>query len=120
MAKKRTWDANERKVCSKDCKVKQVATKEEKVAISKDALEDWRITRNELAKEVCECNSKIKDLECQLYTKQKFVKEQDEIISDMFDDLVDTRNELEWVKLERNISLIVNVILIIALVFCIC
>lgn len=115
MAKKRTWEQTERKVgCDKSCKVKQVA--EKKIEISKEVLDDWRITKNELVWELNEYQKKVDELKNELYTKQNFIKEQDAIISDMFDDLVDTRSELYWVKFDRNISIAINIVLVVALI----
>ena len=122
MTKKRTWETSEMgrktmpvKVCNtakKSCKCK------DKVAVSKESLDDWRITKNELLKELEEARdvllirqNKIKELEAKWM-------EQDDIINDMFDDMVEISDKLSWVKLWRNISIAINILLIILLVFC--
>lgn len=116
MVKKRTWwnddkaiVKKEKKSCSWDCKI----------AISKEALDDWRITKNELVKELTELKdllalkrSRIADLELK-------IEEQDNIINDMFDDMIDLSDKADWYKLGRNISMAFNVIFIILLLLCI-
>lgn len=124
MTKKRTWETSEMgrrtmpvKVCNtakKSCKCK------DKVAVSKEVLEDWRITRNELLDEINDLkgllnlrDSRIKDLEAKWM-------EQDDIINDMFDDMVEISDKLSWAKLWRNVSIAFNILFIILLILWLC
>jgi hypothetical protein len=46
------------------------------------------------------------------------VEEQDNIIKDTFDSLIELSDKVDWYKLGRNISIAVNVVLIILLILC--
>lgn len=96
--KKRSWDSKE-PACPKKCKEKcdestcckesKVETKKpEKILVTKESLEDGRISRNELIMEITELNNTVDTL---------------------FEDLIDTAVELDNVKMMRNISIIINI-----------
>lgn len=103
--KKRNWDSKE-PACPKKCKekcdestcckeTKAAETKKpEKILVSKESLEDGRISRNELIMEITELNNTVDTL---------------------FEDLVDASFELDNAKMVRNISIIINVWLIVLL-----
>ena len=55
--------------------------------------------------------ARIADLELKVH-------EQDNIINDMFDDLVEYSDKISWIKLSRNIAIAIDVILIILLILC--
>lgn len=98
MTKKRSWDSKDpiqKAKCNKSCKEmcdEKECTK--KVSVSKESLEDWRITRNELIMEVAE---------------------RDNIIDDLYENVIDLSLALDNAKFIRNLSLIINVGLIVLL-----
>lgn len=120
MTKKRTWETSEMgrrtmpvKVCNtakESCKCK------DKVTVSKEALEDWRISRNELLKELEEAKMVLKMRKDKIDELETKYLEQDNIIKDMFDDMVELSDKVYWYKLWRNVSIAFNVIFIILLV----
>lgn len=114
--KKRTWEQKDGvkkvtpvKVCN-NCEKK-------KIEISQEALEDGRITRNELVKEVSDLRAQLKSAKNENYDLKLKWREQDDIINDMFDDLVDYSADLENARMIRNVSIAINIILIILLIF---
>lgn len=114
MTKKRTWEQNEQKVaakkpCGKKCECK-------KVLVSKESLEDWRISRNELLKELEEAKAVLKMRKDKIDELEMRYLEQDNIIKDMFDDMVELSDKVSWYKLWRNVSIAFNIIFIILLV----
>ena len=115
MAKKRVWWSNdktvvkkEKKSCSWDCKI----------AISKEALDDWRITKNELVKELTEVKDLLVLKRARIADLELKIEEQDNIIKDTFDSLIELSDKIDWYKLGRNISIAVNVVLIILSILC--
>lgn len=95
MAKKTKWDQIEKcdeKVCSGKCEKKCMKKEDEKILISKEALDDWRVTKNELIQELGD-----------LYLA--------------FDELMwnfwELALKLEDVKFVRNISIFLNIALIV-------
>ena len=120
MTKKRTWETSEMgrrtmpvKVCNtakESCKCK------DKVTVSKEALEDWRISRNELLKELEEAKAVLRMRKDKIDELETKYLEQDNIIKDMFDDMVELSDKVYWYKLWRNVSIAFNVIFIILLV----
>ena len=115
MAKKRTWGNDdkaivkkEKKHCSWDCKI----------AISKEALDDWRITKNELIKELTEVKDLLALKRARIADLELKIEEQDNIINDTFDSMIELSDKIDWYKLGRNISIAVNVILIVLLILC--
>lgn len=113
MAKKRTWEQNEQKVTSKKpCWRKCECAK---VVISKESLENWRIPRNELLKELEEAKEVLKMKENKINELEAKYLEQDNIIKDMFDDMVESSDKMYWYKLWRNISIAFNIILVVLL-----
>ena len=120
MTKKRTWETSEMgrrtmpvKVCNtakESCKCK------DKVTVSKEALEDWRISRNELLKELEEAKEVLRMRKDKIDELETKYLEQDNIIKDMFDDMVELSDKVYWYKLWRNVSIAFNVIFIILLV----
>lgn len=120
MTKKRTWETSEMgrrtmpvKVCNtakESCKCK------DKVTVSKEVLEDWRISRNELLKELEEAKAVLRMRKDKIDELETKYLEQDNIIKDMFDDMVEISDKVYWYKLWRNVSIAFNVIFIILLV----
>ena len=120
MTKKRTWETSEMgrrtmpvKVCNtakESCKCK------DKVTVSKEALEDWRISRNELLKELEDAKMVLRMRQDKIDELETKYLEQDNIIKDMFDDMVELSDKVYWYKLWRNVSIAFNVIFIILLV----
>ena len=120
MTKKRTWETSKMgrrtmpvKVCNtakESCKCK------DKVTVSKEALEDWRISRNELLKELEEAKMVLRMRKDKIDELETKYLEQDNIIKDMFDDMVELSDKVYWYKLWRNVSIAFNVIFIILLV----
>ena len=120
MTKKRTWETSEMgrrtmpvKVCNtakESCKCK------DKVTVSKEALEDWRISRNELLKELEEAKAVLRMRQDKIDELETRYLEQDNIIKDMFDDMVELSDKVYWYKLWRNVSIAFNIIFIILLV----
>ena len=120
MTKKRTWETSEMgrrtmpvKVCNtakESCKCK------DKVTVSKEALEDWRISRNELLKELEDTKMHLRAKQSKLEELEIRYVEQDNIIKDMFDDMVELSDKVSWYKLWRNVSIAFNIIFIILLV----
>lgn len=115
MAKKRTWGNDDKAIvkkakkhCSWDCKI----------TISKEALDDWRITKNELIKELTEVKDLLVLKRARIADLELKIEEQDHIINDTFDSLIELSDKVDWYKLGRNISIAVNVILIILLILC--
>ena len=114
MTKKRTWEQNEQRVAAKkSCGRKCECTK---VVVSKEALEDWRISRNELLKELDEAKMHLRAKQTKLEELEIRYVEQDNIIKDMFDDMVELSDKAYWYKLWRNVSIAFNIIFIILLV----
>jgi len=114
MTKKRTWEQNEQRVASKKpCGRKCECTK---VVVSKEALEDWRISRNELLKELEDTKMHLRAKQSKLEELEIRYVEQDNIIKDMFDDMVELSDKAYWYKLWRNVSIAFNIIFIILLV----
>lgn len=101
--KKRSWESKEPK-CSKKCKEvcdervccknESVVNTWEKILISKESLEDWRITRNELIMQVTE---------------------QQNIIDDLYEDVVELAVDLDDARFVRNISIAINIVLVVLL-----
>ena len=120
MTKKRTWETSEMgrrtmpvKVCNtakESCKCK------DKVTVSKEVLEDWRISRNELLKELEDAKMVLRMRKDKIDELESKYLEQDNIIKDMFDDMVELSDKVYWYKLWRNVSIAFNVIFIILLV----
>lgn len=119
MTKKRTWEQNEQRVAAKKvcAKTGKECKHEQKIAVTKSALEDGRITRNELIEVVSNLESQLKLKNLRIADLELKWKEQDNIISDMFDDLVESSDKVDWYRMWRNISIIINIILIILLIF---
>lgn len=125
MTKKRTWEQNEQRVAAKKITPIKVCSKtgkpcehKEKVTVTKEALEDGRITRNELLQLVSDLEWKLKLKDARIADLELRWQEQDNIINDMFDDLVEWSDKADWYRMWRNISIIINIILIILLVLC--
>lgn len=123
MVKKRDWKQNEQNVAAKKpvkvcSKTWQPCEHKEKIAVSKEALDDGRITRNELVKELTEVKDLLALKRARITDLELKINEQDNIINDMFDDLVEYSDKLSGVKLSRNISIAFNVVLIILLILC--
>ena len=120
--KKRTWEQNEQKVawkatkptkaCVKDCKCK------DKVEVSREALVDWRITINELTKELEDARIVLDMRKTEINNLNAKISEQDNIINDTFDSMIELSDKIDWYRLGRNISIAVNVILIVWLILC--
>ena len=120
MTKKRTWETSEMgrrtmpvKVCNT---VKESCKCKDKVTVSKEALEDWRISRNELLKELEDAKAVLRMRKDKIDELETKYLEQDNIIKDMFDDMVELSDKAYWYKLWRNVSIAFNVIFIILLV----
>jgi len=123
MVKKRDWKQNEQNVAAKKpvkvcAKTWQPCEHKEKIAVSKEALEDGRITRNELIKELTEVKDLLVLKKARIADLELKVHEQDNIINDMFDDLVEYSDTISGIKLSRNIAIAIDVILIILLILC--
>jgi len=120
MTKKRTWEQNEQrvawkatkptKVCANDCKCK------DKVEVSREAIADWRLTINELTKELEEARTVLDMRKAEITNLNAKLLEQDNIIKDMFDDMVELSDKISWYKFSRNMAIIIDVILIVLLV----
>lgn len=124
MTKKRTWEQNEQRVAAKKITPVKVCAKtgkpcehKKKIEVSKEALDDWRISKNELLKELEEARDLLVLKRNKILELEAKWKEQDNIINDMFDDLVEASDKADWYRMWRNISIIVNIVLIILLIF---
>lgn len=121
--KKRTWEQNEQRVAWKVTKPTKACVKDykckDKVEVSREALVDWRITINELTKELEDARIVLDMRKTEINNLNAKISEQDNIINDTFDSMIELSDKIDWYKLGRNISIAVNVILIILLILCI-
>ena len=115
MAKKRVWWNNDKAIVKKE---KKHCLWDCKIAISKEALDDWRITKNELVKELTEVKDLLVLKRARIADLELKVEEQEHIINDTFDSMIELSDKIDWYKLGRNISIAVNVVLIILLILC--
>ena len=124
MTKKRTWEQNEQRVAWKVTKPTKVCVKncecKDKIEVSKKALEDWRLTINELTKELEDARAVLDMRKTKIDNLDAKLLEQDNIIKDMFDDMVEISDKAYWYKLWRNISIAFNILFIILLILWLC